>query len=142
MALIDKLFGKKEKTLSELTTAELRREEILLTKDRDKLFTRFGRVLTTANSHIPGIGLGLYFAREVARRAHARGRIERRPLRGDFLQLGRPVGHELIEGNRRRTHRDYPIPTAQLEVLSTLTSFVNLFVNNGRSEVWRRLERM
>jgi signal transduction histidine kinase len=37
-------------------------------EDRDKLFTRFGRVLTTANSHIPGIGLGLYFAREVARR--------------------------------------------------------------------------
>ena len=36
--------------------------------DRDKLFTRFGRVLTTANSHIPGIGLGLYFSREVARR--------------------------------------------------------------------------
>jgi signal transduction histidine kinase len=36
--------------------------------DRDRLFTRFGRVLTTANSHIPGIGLGLYFSREVARR--------------------------------------------------------------------------
>jgi signal transduction histidine kinase len=37
-------------------------------EDRDQLFTRFGRVLTTANSHIPGIGLGLYFSREVARR--------------------------------------------------------------------------
>lgn len=37
-------------------------------EDRDKLFTRFGRVLTAANSHIPGIGLGLYFSREVARR--------------------------------------------------------------------------
>jgi signal transduction histidine kinase len=37
-------------------------------EDRDKLFTRFGRVLTSANSHIPGIGLGLYFSREVARR--------------------------------------------------------------------------
>lgn len=37
-------------------------------EDRDKLFTRFGRVVTTANSHIPGIGLGLYFTREVARR--------------------------------------------------------------------------
>jgi hypothetical protein len=40
MALIDKLFGKKEKTLSELSAAELRREEIILTKDRDKLFKR------------------------------------------------------------------------------------------------------
>ena len=37
-------------------------------EDRDKLFTRFGRVVTTANSNIPGIGLGLYFSREVARR--------------------------------------------------------------------------
>ncbi|MBJ7595757.1 MAG: HAMP domain-containing histidine kinase [Candidatus Dormibacteraeota bacterium] len=37
-------------------------------EDRDKLFTRFGRVVTAANSHIPGIGLGLYFTREVARR--------------------------------------------------------------------------
>lgn len=36
--------------------------------DRDKLFTRFGRVLTPDNSHIPGIGLGLYYSREVARR--------------------------------------------------------------------------
>ncbi len=37
MALIDKLFGK-TKTLSELTTQELRREEILITKQRDRLF--------------------------------------------------------------------------------------------------------
>jgi signal transduction histidine kinase len=37
-------------------------------EDRDKLFTRFGRIVTSANSHIPGIGLGLYFTREVARR--------------------------------------------------------------------------
>ncbi|MHB8719281.1 MAG: sensor histidine kinase [Candidatus Dormibacteria bacterium] len=36
--------------------------------DRHRLFTRFGRILTTTNSHIPGIGLGLYFSREVARR--------------------------------------------------------------------------
>lgn len=37
-------------------------------EDRNRLFTRFGRVLTAENSHIPGIGLGLYFTREVARR--------------------------------------------------------------------------
>ena len=36
MALIDKLFGK-AKTLSQLSRTELRREEILLTKRRDKL---------------------------------------------------------------------------------------------------------
>src|SRR5512140_2623709 len=35
MALIDKLFGR-NKTLSELNKSELRKEEILLTKQRDK----------------------------------------------------------------------------------------------------------
>ena len=40
MALLDKIFGKKEKTLSELSTAELRREEIMITRDRDKLFKK------------------------------------------------------------------------------------------------------
>lgn len=44
MALIDRLFGKKEKTLSELTPQELRREEILLTKERDKLFKRVEQI--------------------------------------------------------------------------------------------------
>ena len=39
MALLDRLFGKK-KTLSELTRQELRREEIMLEKQRDKLFKK------------------------------------------------------------------------------------------------------
>jgi hypothetical protein len=39
MALIDKIFGRK-KTLSELDKTELRKEEILLTKQRDRLFKR------------------------------------------------------------------------------------------------------
>src|SRR6185295_19669822 len=39
MALIDKIFGK-QKTLSELNKQELRKEEILLTKQRDRLFKR------------------------------------------------------------------------------------------------------
>jgi hypothetical protein len=39
MALIDKIFGRK-KTLSELDRQELRKEEILLGKHRDKLFKR------------------------------------------------------------------------------------------------------
>ena len=43
MALIDKLFGK-AKTLSQLSRAELRREEILLTKRRDKLFARVEQI--------------------------------------------------------------------------------------------------
>src|ERR671912_2411398 len=39
MALIDKLFSRK-KTLSQLDRQELRKEEILLTKQRDRLFKR------------------------------------------------------------------------------------------------------
>src|SRR5215217_7409556 len=45
MALIDKIFGKK-KTLSELDRQELRKEEILLTKQRDRLFKRIETVAT------------------------------------------------------------------------------------------------
>src|SRR6476660_3030576 len=45
MALIDKIFGKK-KTLSELSRQELRREEILLTKQRERLFKRIGDIAT------------------------------------------------------------------------------------------------
>ena len=35
--------------------------------DLTRLFTRFGRIVTAGNSHLPGTGLGLYFARELAR---------------------------------------------------------------------------
>ena len=35
--------------------------------DMPRLFTRFGRIVTSENSHIPGTGLGLYLAREMAR---------------------------------------------------------------------------
>src|SRR3974377_174244 len=43
MALIDKFFGK-SKTLSDLTKQELRKEEILLTKQRDRLFKRIEQI--------------------------------------------------------------------------------------------------
>ena len=43
MALIDKLFHRK-KTLSELDRQELRKEEILLTKQRDRLFKRIEQI--------------------------------------------------------------------------------------------------
>src|SRR4051812_12407858 len=45
MALIDKIFGSK-KTLSDLNRQELRREEILLTKQRDRLFKRISDIST------------------------------------------------------------------------------------------------
>ena len=43
MALIDKIFGRK-KTLSELDRQALRKEEILLTKQRDRLFKRIEQI--------------------------------------------------------------------------------------------------
>ena len=57
--------------IDDVTTARIRVADHglgIAPEDREKLFTRFGRVVTSANSHIPGIGLGLYFTREVARR--------------------------------------------------------------------------
>jgi signal transduction histidine kinase len=35
-------------------------------EDMPTLFTRFGRIVTPQNSHIPGTGLGLYLSRELA----------------------------------------------------------------------------
>lgn len=40
MALIDKLFGTRKKTLSELSRQELRKEEILIGKQRDRLLKK------------------------------------------------------------------------------------------------------
>lgn len=45
MALIDKIFGHK-KTLSELDRQELRKEEIILTKQRDRLFKKIETLST------------------------------------------------------------------------------------------------
>jgi two-component system sensor histidine kinase BaeS len=36
--------------------------------DMGRLFTRFGRIVTTANEGIGGTGLGLYLCRELVRR--------------------------------------------------------------------------
>jgi signal transduction histidine kinase len=63
----------------------------IATEDRDKLFTRFGRVLTTANSHIPGIGLGLYFSREVARRHGGEVRLVDGDGPGSIFELSLPL---------------------------------------------------
>src|SRR5436853_6197664 len=47
MALIHKLFAGRKKTLSELNKTELRREEILLTKQRDRLFKKIEDLSTS-----------------------------------------------------------------------------------------------
>src|SRR5438477_13107972 len=45
MALIDRIFNRK-KTLSELDRQELRKEEIILTKQRDRLFKKIEQLST------------------------------------------------------------------------------------------------
>ena len=45
MALLDKILGR-NRTLSDLSKQELRKEEIMLTKQRDKLFTRMEQIGT------------------------------------------------------------------------------------------------
>jgi signal transduction histidine kinase len=63
--------------------------------DLPRLFTRFGRVVTSANSHIPGTGLGLYLARELARMHGGEIRAESVEGLGSTFTLTVPViaGH-------------------------------------------------
>jgi signal transduction histidine kinase len=60
-------------------------------EDMGRLFTRFGRVVTRDNSHIPGAGLGLYLAREHARRMGGDITVESKPARGSSFTLSLPL---------------------------------------------------
>ena len=60
-------------------------------EDQDRLFTRFGRIVTSANSHIPGTGLGLYLARELARMHGGEIRAESEEGVGSTFTLTVPV---------------------------------------------------
>ena len=44
MALLDRIFGKKQKSLSELNRTEIRKEEILTEKQRDRLFKKVEQI--------------------------------------------------------------------------------------------------
>ncbi len=44
MALLDRIFGKKQKSLSELNRQEIRKEEILTEKQRDRLFKKVEQI--------------------------------------------------------------------------------------------------
>jgi signal transduction histidine kinase len=60
-------------------------------EDLGRLFTRFGRLVTRDNSHIPGAGLGLYLAREHARRMGGDITVESRPAQGSAFTLSLPL---------------------------------------------------
>jgi signal transduction histidine kinase len=60
-------------------------------EDMGRLFTRFGRLVTRDNSHIRGAGLGLYLAREHARRMGGDITVESREAVGSSFTLSLPL---------------------------------------------------
>ena len=60
-------------------------------QDLDRLFTRFGRIQSTLTRDIPGTGLGLYLARDIARRHGGDLTVVSEPGRGSTFTLRVPL---------------------------------------------------
>ena len=60
-------------------------------EDLPLLFTRFGRIVTPENSHIPGTGLGLHLSRELARMHGGDITVASDPGRGSTFTLWLPL---------------------------------------------------
>ena len=60
-------------------------------EDLSILFTRFGRVSTPQTNHLPGTGLGLYLARQLARLHGGEITVDSSPGRGSTFTLRLPV---------------------------------------------------
>ncbi|HEY8760325.1 MAG TPA: ATP-binding protein [Candidatus Dormibacteraeota bacterium] len=71
--------------------------------DLPRLFTRFGRIVTAGNSHIPGTGLGLYFAREIARMHGGDIKVESEEGAGSTFTLTLPMAMERLADTVRRS---------------------------------------
>lgn len=63
-------------------------------EDLERIFTRFGRVVTPENRHIYGSGLGLYFCREVVRRHGGEIEVESEEGRGSTFRVRLPLAGE------------------------------------------------
>ena len=59
--------------------------------DMPRLFTRFGRLETPENSHIPGTGLGLYLSRQLARMHGGDIAVASEPGKGSAFTVSLPV---------------------------------------------------
>ena len=59
--------------------------------DRDRLFTRFGRIQSAETHDIPGTGLGLYLARDLARRHGGDITVATEPGQGSTFTLSLPL---------------------------------------------------
>lgn len=60
-------------------------------EDRDRLFTRFGRIVTRETAGLPGTGLGLYLARDLARRHGGDVTVRSEPGLGSTFTLSLPL---------------------------------------------------
>jgi signal transduction histidine kinase len=63
----------------------------IASSDLPHLFTRFGRVVTSETSHIPGTGLGLYLSRELARLHGGDITVQSKPGSGSTFVLAVPL---------------------------------------------------
>jgi len=61
--------------------------------DRTLLFSRFGRVVTPATSDVPGTGIGLYIARELARMHGGEITVKSAPVQGSTFIVSLPLNH-------------------------------------------------
>ena len=59
--------------------------------DLPRMFTRFGRIITPENSHIPGTGLGLYLARELVTMHGGDVTVRSVPRRGSIFTVVLPL---------------------------------------------------
>ena len=76
-------------------------------EDLPRLFTRFGRIVTADNSHIPGTGLGLYLCQELARMHGGRIAVTSQVRHGSTftLQLPQAVDQPVAgDSNKPRTN--------------------------------------
>ncbi len=64
----------------------------------DRLFTRFGRIVTPETAGISGTGLGLYLARDLARRHGGDVEVVSEPGRGSTFTLTLPLAPEPTDG--------------------------------------------
>jgi len=69
--------------------------------DLPRLFSRFGRIVTADNSNIPGTGLGLYFARELARMQGGEITVRSQEGAGSAFTISLPLAGERFGGGVR-----------------------------------------
>lgn len=82
-------------------------------EDQESIFLRLGRVITSENANIPGSGLGLYIAREIARSHGGDIAVDSRPGAGSTFILHLPLAPTALRSKcSRRDGRPSAEPKA------------------------------